>query len=258
VVRGQERALNPATQYTVTVASHFTMRLLLPILLLTLYSCNQNNSDTGTMTSCQLGRQEGLDDYEKGILHFINGEPLRYESELKGLLEQKGIKYSIDPFRHAYECYDLVMDSLIKVRFGNNFIDELKLVADNLFFEKRKNGTFDYSEVDTWALRKNNNDQLGGDFIINYLNEKLPTKSSFSFVSNIVDRPHYLIEFTVDKDGGTKNILIRERNNTEKFKGTEEIILKEVSKIKDWKPPTIKNQPVTAKFQMGVAIESRE
>src|SRR5688500_12438308 len=232
------------------------MRLLLPIILLTLYSCNQKSSDTGTMTSCQLGRQEGVDDYEKGILHYINGEPLRYESELKDLLEQKGIKYSIDPFGHAYECYDLVMDSLIEVKFGDDFIDKLKLVADSLFFEKRKNGTFDYFEVDTWALRKNSDDQLGGDFIINYLNEKLATKSSFRFVSNIVDRPHYLIAFTVDKDGQTNNIEILERNETEKFPGTEELIIKEVSKIEDWTPATIKNQPVTAKFQMGVAIES--
>jgi hypothetical protein len=207
------------------------------------------------MTACQFGRQEGLDDYEKGILHYINGEPIRYESELKDLLEQKGIKYSIDPFGHAYECYDLVMDSLIEVKFGDDFVDKLKLVADSLFFEKRKNGTFDYYEVDTWALRKNSDDQLGGDFVINYLNEKLAPKSPFRFVSNIVDRPHYLIAFTVDKVGQTKNIEIKEGKGTEKFPGTEELIVKEVSKIKDWTPATIRSQPVTAKFQMGVAIE---
>jgi hypothetical protein len=209
-----------------------------------------------TMTSCELGRKWGLDDYQKGILNYINGQPIRYGQELEDLLNQKGITYSTDPFGHAYECYDLVMDSLIKVKFGDDFIDKLKLMADSLFFERRKNGTFDYYEVDTWALRKNSDDQLGGDFIINYLNEKLATKSSFRFVSNIVDRPHYLIAFTVDKDGQTNNIEIKERNGTEKFLGTEQLIIKEVSKIKDWTPATIKNQPVTAKFQMGVAIES--
>lgn len=99
-------------------------------------------------------------------------------------------------------------------------------------------------------------DHLGGDFVINYLKEKLAAKSSFRFVSNIVDRPHYVIAFTVDKDGQTKNTEIKERNETEKFPGTEELIIQEVSKIKDWTPATIKNQPVTAKFQMGVAIES--
>jgi hypothetical protein len=70
-----------------------------------------------TVTSCQLGRQNGLKDYEKGILHFINGEHLRYNDELKDLLNQNGIKYSTDPFGHAYECYDVVMDSLIKLKF---------------------------------------------------------------------------------------------------------------------------------------------
>jgi hypothetical protein len=180
---------------------------------------------------------------------------LRYESELKDLLEQKGIKYSLDPFGHAYECYDLVMDSLIEVKFGRDFINKLKLVADSLFFEKRKKGTFDYTEVDTWALRKNSSDQLGEDFIINYLNEKLSPNSAFRFVSNTVDRPYYLIDFTVDKDGGTGGIEIKERNNTAKFEGAEEIILQELNKIKNWTPATIKSQPVTAKFQMGVAIE---
>jgi hypothetical protein len=210
------------------------------------------------MTSCELERREALDDYEKGVLHYINGEPLRYESELVDLFGQNGIKYSIDPFGHAYECYDQVMDSLIKVKFGDGFLEKLKLVADSLFFEKRKNGTFDYSQVDTWALRKNSDDQLGGDFVINYLNKELTTKSSFRFVSNTIDRPYYLIQFTVDKDGETKNIEIIERNNTEKFEGTEELILREISKIKDWSPATVRNQPVTAKFQMGVAIESEQ
>lgn len=208
------------------------------------------------MTSCELGRQEGLADYKKGILHYINGQSVRYGQELEDLLNQRGIKYSTDPFGHAYECYNLVMDSLIKTKFGGDFVDKLKLVADSVFYEKRKNGTFDYSEVDTWALRKNSNDQLGGDFVINYLNEKLALKSSFHFVSNIVDRPHYLIAFTVDKDGQTKNIEIKERNATEKFQGTEELIIKEITKIKDWTPATIRNQPVTARFEMGVAIES--
>ena len=210
------------------------------------------------MTLCQLGRQEGLDDYRKGTLHFINGQSLRYEKELEDLLGQKAIKYSSDSFGHAYECYDMVMDSLIKVKFGDDFIDKLKLVADSLFFDKRKNGIFDYFEVDTWALRENNDDQLGGEFIINYLNKKLTPKSSFRFVSNTVDRPYYLIEFTVDRDGGTKNTEIKERNNTERFAGTEEMIINEIGKIKNWIPPTIRNQSVAAKFQIGVAIESEK
>jgi hypothetical protein len=232
------------------------MRLLFSILLLIIISCTQKHSDTRTITSCELGRQEAINDYKEGILHYINGQLVRYGQELSDLLNQNGIKYSTDPFGHEYECYDLVMDSLIKVKFGDHFIDNLKLVADSLFFEKRKGGTFNYNEVDTWALRKDNETQLGGDFIINYLNDKLTPKSKFKFVSNILDRPYYLIEFTVDKEGETKNIEIKERNNTERFKETEEIILKEIIKIKDWTPPTIRKQPVTAKFQMGVAIDS--
>jgi hypothetical protein len=62
-----------------------------------------------------------------------------------------------------------------------------------------------------------------------------------------------LIEFTVDKDGTTTDVEIKERNNTEAFNGTEELIIREISKLKDWIPAT-KNQPVTARFQMGVAI----
>jgi hypothetical protein len=234
------------------------MRLLLPFLLLTIFSCHQKVFDSGAMTACEMGQQDALDDHKKGIFHFINGEPLRYEEELKVLLSKKDIMYSIDPFGHAYKCYDLVMDSLIKVKFGDGFIDKLKLQADSIFFEVYKNGTFNYWEVDTWALRKNNLDHLGGDFIVNYLNEKLPPQSSFAFVSNTVDRPYYLIEFTVYNDGATGNIEIKERNNTDRFTGTEEIIMNEMGKIKDWIPATIRNQYVTAKFQMGVAIEIPE
>jgi hypothetical protein len=234
------------------------MRLLLQILLFILSGCSLNNTETGTMTSCQLGRKEGLNDYEKGILYFINSEPLRYEPELKDLLIQNGIKYSIDPLGHGFECYDLVMDSLIKIKFGADFIDNLKSLADSLFFEKRKNESFDYFEVDTWALRRNSNLYLGGDFIINYLNEMLPQKSSFQFVSNIVGRSHFLIKFTIGKDGQTRDIEIIERNEVAKFAGIEEVIIKELSRLEDWTPATIRNQPVTATFIMGVAIESEK
>ena len=197
-----------------------------------------------------------LADYEKGILHFIDngGRMRRYRSELKDLLEQQGIRYTMDPMGHAYGCERVVADSLIKIKFGENFIDELELVADSFYFEKRKNGTFPYYDLDTWALRKNNDNSLGGDFVINYLNERLTPKSSFRFISNIVNSPYYLIEFTIDKEGRTMDVEIKERNNTGRFAGTEELIIKEISKLKDWIPATIRNQPVTARFQMGVAI----
>jgi hypothetical protein len=208
---------------------------------------------------CELEKQDAVLDYQKGILRFVNDRfSMRYESELKDLMKEKGVEYQVAG-PHGYDmCYGSVMDSLIKIKFGEDFIDKLNLVADSLFFEKRKDGVFDYSDVDTWALRKNSDDHLGGEFVIDYLNEKLTPKSSFKFVSNIVDRPHYLIEFTVSKEGQTKNVEITQRNSTDKFPGTEELIIKEVSKIKDWIPATIRNQLVTARFQRGVAIESRQ
>jgi hypothetical protein len=49
---------------------------------------------------------------------------------------------------------------------------------------------------------------LGGDFAIDYLNERLTPKASFRFVSNIVGRPHYLIQFTIGNDGRTKNVFL--------------------------------------------------
>jgi hypothetical protein len=148
------------------------------------------------------------------------------------------------------------MDSLIKIKLGDEFIGKLKSEADSLFFERRKAGTFDYYEVDTWALRKNSNYSLGGDFMINYLNSTIPPNAYFRFISNIIDRPYYLLEFTINKDGSTSNATIKERNNTEKFKNLEDIIVKEVNQVNDWIPATIRNQVVTAKFQMGVAIDS--
>jgi hypothetical protein len=236
------------------------MRVLVPIFILTIFSCIQNTANKRTMTSCQDGTQEAIEDFKAGKILFIrNGFMPRYDSVLSVLLYSNRIKYSFDMFGHFYrDCYPSTMDSLITEKFGDNFVDKLELVADSLFFEERKNITFEYYEVDTWPMRKNSDDHLGGDFVINYLNEKLTPKSSFRFVSNIVDRPNYLIVFTVDKDGQTRNVEIVERNEIGKFQGTEELIVKEVAKIKEWTPATIRNQPVTAKFQMGVAIESGE
>ena len=234
------------------------MRLTHTILLLILFSCSQKKTDRETPTRCDYEKQQAIADYQKGIVQYVNRQSLlRYESELKNLLEQKGIKYQTSGPHGDSRCYGLVMDSLIKVKYGVRFLQQLKISADSLFFETRKDSTFSNWQVDTWALRKNSDDHLGGDYVIDYLNQKLGPGKSFSFVSNTVGRPHYVIVFTVDKNGATNNVEIRERINTDEFKGTEEFILNEVTKINGWIPATIKTQPVAARFQMGVAMESR-
>ncbi len=233
------------------------MRSLLLLVLLILYSCNRKNYSVGIVSSCQLNREEAFDDYRSGVFRFINGEPLRYESELRDLLNQSRIDYSVDPFGHACECYDLVMDSLLKIRFGDTFIDKLKLGPIACSSRVDNMERLRISKLIPGALRKGNDDQLGGDFIINYLNDRLPSETLFSFVSNTVERPFYLIEFTVDKNGSTKCVGIKERNNTANFKEAEAILLNELNNIKDWIPATIRSRAVGARFQMGVAIESK-
>jgi hypothetical protein len=180
--------------------SHFIMKLLLTILLLTIYSCSMRKSDKWTMKPCQEGEKEAIEDFKAGEIIFIRSGFLpRYDSVLEGLLASRGIKYSFDMFGHLYQdCYPNTMDSLVNARFGDGFVDNLELQADSLFFEAKRNAIFYYYEVDTWAMRKNSDYHLGGDFIIDYLNEKLTAKSSFRFVSNIVDRPNYFNRFYSD------------------------------------------------------------
>jgi hypothetical protein len=76
-------------------------------------------------------------------------------------------------------------------------------------------------------------------------------------VSNCVGRPHYIIEFTIDTLGNTKDVAITERNGTEKLdQRLEATILKEVGNISGWIPATIRKKPVKARFQKGVAIDA--
>lgn len=232
--------------------------LLVLISVLILCGCIQRKSESGTFTLCQLGKREAIRDFGGGKLLFIrNGSSLRYDSIFEVLLNKNGIDYSHNFLGHLYlECYPGTMDSLMKVRFGNKFFEELELIADSLFFEERRNMTFQYYEVDTWAMRINSGDHLGGDFIINYLNERLPPKSSFRFVSNTVNRPYYVVEFVIDKLGETKHVKMKGGNNVEKFKDAEKFILNAIDSIRDWMPASVRGQPVTAKFYKGVAIES--
>ncbi len=55
----------------------------LPIFLVTLYSCDHKHSETYSLTSCDIEKQQGFQDYQKGEFHFINNEPLSHESDLK-------------------------------------------------------------------------------------------------------------------------------------------------------------------------------
>lgn len=200
-----------------------------------------------------------MEDFKNGNIVFVrNGMPPRYDSVLEVVLKSNNIKYSFDLFGHLYpDCYAPTMDSLLKTRFGDHFIDKSEQLADSLFLQHRKNGTFNYYEVDTWAFRKNDNRHLGGDYIINFLNEKIPKNASFKFVSNTVARPFYVIEFTVDQGGNTKNIEVKERVAIDRYPGTEELIIQEVAKITDWIPAKINSEHVTARFEIGIAIEDQ-
>jgi hypothetical protein len=147
-----------------------------------------------------------------------------------------------------------IMDNLISIKFGDKLIDSLKIKADSLFFVKTNDGTFEDWEVDNRALRKAADENLGGDYIINYLNHSLNPNSKYRYESNCVNLPYFVIQFTVNKDGTTKETRIIERHRTEKFVQTERAIISEVNEIKDWIPATIQNKPIAARFQIGVAI----
>lgn len=92
----------------------------------------------------------------KLVYHHVFGmvEEYRSNAEMDSLLK----RYSIETGRVGYlcmapidkqMCYADEMVKAIKQKFGSNFIDSLRLVAENLYVQKHINDTFRFEECDT-------------------------------------------------------------------------------------------------------------
>ncbi len=219
-------------------------------------------------TECKRKQIQAAKEVQNNIIKYtlnfgLGGWLPRYQHEIRDVLAPYGIEFEINPvsdvFPNGQHCYKNFMDSVITAKFGDSFIKMINERADSLFYERHKNSIFSYWDVDEWARHPSNQQQLGGDYIIEYLNKSIEQKGSYRFVSNIVNKPYVRIELIIDKLGNTSSCMISKRElnglNGINLNALENFITQTIEQIDDWTPAKIKGNNVTAKFQRSVAIE---
>lgn len=193
------------------------------ILITCLVSCKYNKDlgrDVDSRdTTCIKELEEAERDFAANKItycHYIGNlifNDLRSKKEMTQLLE----KYKID-FRNegssciVYEdqseyCYCEFMESKIKKRFGDKFIDSLLVEADELYLKKNIDSTFNYFICDSRPMYPGDMD-YSRDEQSDVLQKEID--AVLTYPEGYVKRPNYdvaayvNVSFDVDKQGNAK------------------------------------------------------
>jgi len=159
------------------------------------------------------------------------------------------------PEGFKWYCYAKLMNLEIEKRFGKNFIDSLRNIADKQFIENKPNYIFDFYECDTSSryasaetyeefLEKPKNDFL------NKLNYPKMTKSEMR-----KQRANTEVSFVIYKNGSVGNIKLNTdydiAKNKEYAKYFEGAALEFVKNAK-WKPATYRGFNVNSEMHLNL------
>ena len=156
------------------------MKLIPIILIFTFFisisSCNRDkplkiysqidyykNKDTNIIiidTFCINQKKKALNDIKKGKLtYFLMQPPYLFfgsNKEMEGLLAKYdiGIDSTLTtclrpPKGFSFYCYENIMEKEIKKRYGENFIDSLRNIAEINYIHKHPNKIYNFEDCDT-------------------------------------------------------------------------------------------------------------
>jgi len=140
-----------------------TVQKKLPIVYnIDVYRDLKNKKVTIVDTSCINGTKRAKQDIQKGKLSYLYYPPMfeyfRAEEEFKHILQENNIKIIMGfsscihlgtPKGFKENCYEKIMAKEIESKFGTNFIDSLKIVAEKRYIVKNPEVIYTYEECDT-------------------------------------------------------------------------------------------------------------
>lgn len=203
---------------------------ILPLILTLIYitSCNLKTQRPSFADNISLSDTICLQEIEKAKqdikenkliychLWGFGGSSLRYENELDSLLSLYNIEYGDDIFscisdKMEDNCYYRYMNEEVKYRYGENFVDSLKYIADSIYiFNHYNNFMSEVYTYETWDMypiypndtqyTSNNHSGLQARFdsIIIYPND-------YKYKENVVeDMASIKINIVVDEVGNAK------------------------------------------------------
>jgi len=192
-------------------------------------------SFANAQTDCKKAIEHAKVDFKKSDFSFHSTEMLSVENTYFYVLKKyyKINWYYTDSLDY-YACYDSIMTIKLKSKYGSDFLEKAKMLADSL------------EQTENWT---SNAEYYGGQqelmkFIMTRLNV-----DSTDMTDGIKTRLY--IELEIDSTGKVINPIIRSGIGEKTDKNVFEII----NKMPNWKPAYLYGKPIRQKYFIPLNID---
>jgi hypothetical protein len=105
---------------------------------------------------CSIAKTKAREDFQNGIQCYFDPnhfDPYRSNKELAEILKKFGIdvfeNFGIGSNQDEYNCYEELMNQNITKKYGSNFIDSLRTIAEIQFVRNNPDKIYSFEECDT-------------------------------------------------------------------------------------------------------------
>lgn len=203
------------------------------------FKCKITNGKTEKLTKkispCQLASNQAQIDFEYSNYSFHSLEFLPVENTYTYVLNKYyNIKWYFTDDIDYYDCYDSVMTINLEDKYGNDFLDNARLLADSL------------EQTDNWI---SDAEYVGGrQKLMNFILSRLETAPKDL---NDGIKTKLIIEVEIDTSGKAINPIIRRGIGEE----TDKKVIEIINQMPNWKPAYLYGQPIRQKYYIPLNLD---
>lgn len=192
-------------------------------------------SYVNAQTDCKKAIAYAKVDFKKSDFSFHSAEMLPVENTYFYVLKKYyNINWYFTDSLDYYACYDSIMTIKLKSKYGSDFLEKAKMLADSL------------EHTENWISKA---EYLGGQQgLMKFIMTRL-TIDSCDMTDGIKTKLY--IELEIDSTGKVKNPIIR-RGISEK---TNKNVIDIINKMPNWKPAYLYGKPIRQKYFIPLNID---
>ena len=192
-------------------------------------------SYVNAQTDCKKAIEHAKVDFKKSDFSFHSEEVLPVENTYFYVLkEYYNINWYFTDSLDYYACYDSIMTTNLKTKFGSDFLQKAKMLADSL------------EHTQNWI---SNAEYYGGpQELMKFILTRL-TIDSTDMTDGIKTKLY--IELEIDSTGKVINPIIQ-RGIGEK---TDKNVIEIINKMPNWKPAYLYGKPIRQKYYLPINID---
>jgi hypothetical protein len=186
-------------------------------------------------TDCQNAIEQAKMDFKKSEFSFHSVEILPVENTYFYVLKKHyNINWYFTDSLDYYDCYDSIMTINLKSKYGSDFLDKARILADSL------------EHTSNWI---SNAEYYGGQQeLMKFILTRL-TIDSTDMIDGIKTKLY--IELEIDSTGKVINPIIR-KGIGEK---TDKMVIEIINEMPKWKPAYLYGEPIRQKYFIPLNID---